>query len=102
MLTFSISPYQHKRKDKPKFIHGTQEHKDFILHRAINTATESEKFEPGDCYFVHGCKEKGMILAYVFDPKVVEWEGLKPKFLELYFKDENLTRLYHPSDLRKR
>jgi hypothetical protein len=103
-LTFNIDKYSNiksNKKDKPKFVSGSLEHKQFILNRALQAAFNTGKYEPGDEYYATGSDELGMIIGIEPELENIEWEGLKAKFIELYFSNLNESYLYHPSDLRK-
>lgn len=105
MLVHTIDKYPSpvtKKQDKPKFVHGSIQHKQYILERNYNSVNGVRSFLPGACWYAKGHKEKGIIIDLEKDVQLVEWEGLKVKFIELWFSGENKSFLFHPSDLRRK
>jgi hypothetical protein len=102
LLTYEIVRYtKNIPSKKQKFVSGSEEHRQFILQRNVEAARGNKLYQLGKSYYAPGTREKGTIISILTQLEYVEWEGLKVKFLELYFPEAMETRLYHPSDLRK-
>lgn len=103
MITHTIAPYmvpaprvhvQGEQSKKFRGVPGSPDHKEFIFHRALkgcnftigqHVTYKRNPVQITDIYTVYsGC---------------IEWDGLKPKFVEVYDGEELL--LMHPSDLRR-
>jgi hypothetical protein len=76
---------------------GTEDHKEFIFNRAR-----------GDCKF-----EEAEVVLYKRNPCLImnilenmdqmgmEWDGLKPKFIECWLEGTDKFFMAHPSDLKR-
>jgi hypothetical protein len=72
-----------------------------ILQRHLKSVWNDGRYRNGAEWYVPKIKEKGMIIGMVEQVDEAEWDGLKAKFIELYFPSLQTSYLYHPSDLRK-
>ena len=101
MITIELSPhspYVKERGKKPKFVSGSTDHRQFILDRAL---TELAEESLGDVVFVKG-KGAGTIIYIASDLSLVEWDGLKVKYIEVWFPETEETALFHHSDLKRK
>lgn len=94
MITHSIVLYK-----EPRAPVGKEMHKECIFERTLTRLNENVFYEGGH-YKVKGSKEEGVLIFICSKLDEVEWDGLKVKFLELWFPDTQKTELYHPSDLK--
>lgn len=102
MLTYEIVRYEQPAKgDKPRFVSGSIEHRRYIFQRNLSTVNRDKRFKRGRAFYVRERKEKGTLLDILTDFDSVEWDGLKVKFLELWFPSVGTTFLYHQSDLER-
>lgn len=97
MIIHKIDAYPEpplSRKERKK-----QKHRETIFSRTKEKL--GDKFSLGETYLVKNTGETGTLIYIYDDLKEVLWDGMKVKFLELWFADSQLTDLYHPSDLEK-
>lgn len=102
MLTHEIVRYSVPPVKKQKFRAGSDEHRMFIFSRTLEETRGNKRYRPGRAFKVRGKDEHGILMDIIDDIRFAEWEGLKVKFIELYFCKEQDTALYHPSDLKDR
>jgi hypothetical protein len=102
MITMEVVRYASHAKVKPKFVNGSEDHRRFIFSRTVNLTLENSAFDPGETYYAPGMKEKGSVIGIETEFERVEWEGLKVKFIEVYFSRANVSHLYHPSELSRK
>lgn len=102
MLTHTIERWESGKQTKPKFISGSVDHRQYILDRNYSNIKGNKSFCLGAEWYAKGHKKKGTIIDIIKDLESVEWEGLKVKFIEMWFDGENNSSLFHPSDLRHR
>ena len=102
MITQEITHWEttSKAKGKQKYEIGSLTHREYILFNNLEKAGASGKYNLGDTYTAKGRKGTGQLVAIMEDLREVEWEGLKVKFLEVWFSHEDFIGLYHPSDLK--
>jgi len=89
------------KKEKSKFVVGTSEHRQWIFYNNLVKAEETGRYILGNKFTAKGRKGTGQIINIVSNFDEVEWEGLKVKFLELWFSHEDFLGFYHPSDLKE-
>lgn len=95
MIVHEIARYAHKAKFKA----GSYEHRDQILKRNLIAVQTISALDPGEYVHVKG-KGRGMIIYHEDDLRKVEWDGLKVKFIEVWFEKSNETEFFHPSDIK--
>jgi hypothetical protein len=107
MITKSITIYTPPSIDidavptsKPKYIIGSVGHREFLITKSIEYAI-AQNYDYGDEFTAHGHKGVGCLINIEDEIDTVEWDGLKVKFMELWFSEENDFALFHPSDLKK-
>lgn len=84
------------KHDYPKFqgIHGTTDHRQYLLKRALS-------FNPFDMYDEVVYRKRNYIITDIYTNfELVSWSGLAPLFLELNNAD-NEYALVNPGDLKK-
>jgi hypothetical protein len=102
LLTHEIVRYTKERKgDNPRFVNGSIEHRQYIFQRNLSTVNRDKRFRRGRSFFINERNEKGVIIDIINDFDTVEWDGLKVKFIELWFPTAGTTFLYHQSDLAR-
>ena len=103
MLTFEITKHERfSKKNKPKFVNGSFDHRAYILSRHVRSVRNDKRYRNGEEWYVPDIREKGIIIGMLDQVHEVEWDGLKAKFIEVYFSGKETSYLYHPSDLRKK
>jgi len=105
MIVHSIERWElpkQKKQAKPKFVVGSEEHRQYILDRNYNFVSGNPDYQRGSTWYAKGHSKRGTIIDLLFDLNCVEWEGLKVKFIEMWFDGENISHLFHPSDLRSK
>ena len=105
MLTHEIVRYKppnyHVVKEgKPKLVVGSNEHRAYILARNLAEVFNTDKYDPGSTVRAKGKRGTGIVINIEEDMKCVEWDGLKVKFIEVWFETDNSFELFHPSELR--
>jgi hypothetical protein len=116
MLTLRIEKYTNpkviytpiKEKDKPRFQNGSNEHKEYIYNRSLHHVNESaDDWRIGTKFRIRcqhrGKGQVGQLIHVLTNIDMVEWSGLKPRFIELYYPNGDVgdMDLFHPSDLER-
>jgi hypothetical protein len=100
MLTQTIEKYAPPlQRVKPKFVQGSEAHKHYILRRAVEAVYNTKEYDCGEEWMYKG--KLGCIIGIAETLKEVEWEGMKAKFIELFFFEDNSVELAHFADLKK-
>lgn len=104
MITHEISPHKALPPlqrvtpiGKFKGKQGSIEHKIFIFERARAYCP----FSYGDQVRYNKTKSTGMVIDLYEDFGYVEWEGLKPLFVEVFDYQSQELYVAHPSNLKK-
>lgn len=100
MLTHEIVRYKPVKEKKPKFSNGSGQHREFIFQRHLQASLKREDINYGEQFYIKKFKEEGVVINIIDEIKQVEWDGLKPKFIELWFNKLGTSHLFHPNDLR--
>lgn len=105
MITHTITRHVRPQKeivrvngkhDYPKFhgIHGTTDHRKYLLKRALH-------INPFSIYDEVIYRKRHYIITDIYSTfELVSWSGLSPKFIELNNAD-NEYQLVNPGDIRK-
>ena len=96
-ITVYGEPKTHKvfpNNKKFQGVHGTTDHRQFILKRALMSST----FTEGE-YVIYK-RNKAFIDSIITDFDMVGWDGLRPLFIEILNEDGKLE-LVHSSVLKR-
>lgn len=86
---------------KPRFVSGSEQHRMSILKGTMKW----NDWEQGDIVVVKGILgDYGYVIDVLdfVDFDKVEWDGLKPKFIEVFMHESAESVLCHPADLMKK
>lgn len=86
--------------DKPKIVAQSEEHKKLVLRGVLKT----NDFQPGDSVWSKADKrlEGSVIDVLDFDSwEMIEWDRLRPKFVEVFWYATAESTLHNPSELEK-
>lgn len=96
MLTYNIVVAP---EEKPRHVAGSVAHKAYIFDKHFKAWCQNvNAHSMGEDVKVKG--DKGTIIDVVIDFDLIEWDGLKPKFLEVWLYGAQTTQLFHPSELK--
>lgn len=108
MLTWEINKYSEPKKireqkaDKPKFLAGSDDHKQHIFSGTLANALNVKNLEEGSPVYIkrrRGDSGEGIIINVITDFNMVEWDGLRCKFIEVFVYSTQDCILCHPSEL---
>ena len=89
-----------KKEEKRKFRVGSDEHRQYIFDRNLETVNNDKTYEQGKIFRARGYKGIGVLIDVAQDVSLAEWEGLKVKFIEVWFDEEENSFMFHQSDLK--
>jgi len=105
MLTQEITRYKPAplpAASKVRYVVGSRQHKQYILEKTYEEVINNDIYDPGSIIYMKGQPGRGMVMQVHKDLQDVEWDGLKVKFIELWFESNNSCVLAHPSELRRK
>lgn len=102
MITHNIQRYHAPRLTKErKLAEKEDEQRRNIFDRAWHKFFKNSSLQFGEALRIKGTNKIGHIIGTVDYVEEVEWEGYKPKFLEVFIPSTQETILCHPSDLKE-
>lgn len=111
MITHSIRVHKELVLREPKKGSkewGAEKHKAIIFYKLRKRWKDGGwPIEPGSFVHIKGTRRMGQVFNAVDRLDVAEWDGLKCRFVEVYFDDvvnkndyDEMFKLYHPDDLK--